>query len=555
MSKYILLFIFTVSIAQAQWPSSPDTNLLVSRVPNETTSSPAVINDGNNGAIITWLDNRKGKPSIFAQRVDANGALLWDSLDVEITADSAHAVDYSIMSDGLGGAFLLWTKVKSPWWDIYAQKIDGNGQKVWGDTGIVICNASFSQRDVVLTSDEQGGFIVSWMDYRSSTYADIYAQRVDADGNILWTTNGKKLHSNIQEESRPKIIADGFGGAIIIWQSSAVNSVYLYAQKINKDGLIRWGADGLRVSTEHGKVSPYNLVTDNNGGAIISCVKRIVNNGHHHIALQRIDSSGAKVWSDTSDIIINNAWGIHDRTSMLSDGNGGAYLAWADNRIAGFNIYMQHIKADSTSSWTQNGILISDEKTYIPTPHLSPAPNNTVYVAWEDTRTFDNYLWTQRVNPDSTIQWQQEGVATARDVHNYSFHKTMTTDDGHMIMVYTDQSQVYAKRISAAGNLGSPTSIGEVKSNQIRTFKLHQNFPNPFNPVTIIKYELISKGEIKLSVYDLIGRRIKTLVNRKQPAGQYEVAFDASEMASGIYFYTLRANNQLIQTRKMVLMK
>jgi parallel beta-helix repeat protein len=85
-------------------------------------------------------------------------------------------------------------------------------------------------------------------------------------------------------------------------------------------------------------------------------------------------------------------------------------------------------------------------------------------------------------------------------------------------------------------------------------YTLYQNYPNPFNPVTTIKYDLPNTSEVTLIIYDILGRKIKELVNTKQQAGRYEVQFDASNLASGVYIYQLIAENY-IQSRKMILLK
>jgi hypothetical protein len=83
---------------------------------------------------------------------------------------------------------------------------------------------------------------------------------------------------------------------------------------------------------------------------------------------------------------------------------------------------------------------------------------------------------------------------------------------------------------------------------------LQQNFPNPFNPTTTIRYSLPQSGPVTLAVYDLLGRQVTTLVDGVQPAGAHTVTLDAGQWASGLYFYTLQANGQR-QTRRMVLVK
>jgi hypothetical protein len=85
-------------------------------------------------------------------------------------------------------------------------------------------------------------------------------------------------------------------------------------------------------------------------------------------------------------------------------------------------------------------------------------------------------------------------------------------------------------------------------------YYLEQNFPNPFNPSTKIKYSLPDVGLVSLKVYDVLGNEIAALVNEEKPAGNYEVHFNASSLASGIYFYTLQAGT-FIETKKMILLK
>ena len=90
-------------------------------------------------------------------------------------------------------------------------------------------------------------------------------------------------------------------------------------------------------------------------------------------------------------------------------------------------------------------------------------------------------------------------------------------------------------------------------------FSLSQNYPNPFNPFTKITYNIPSlQGNhvfnVSLKVYDLMGKEIRTLVNQKQSAGTYEINFDGSNYASGIYFYTL-TTDYYKETKKMILIK
>ncbi|RPI12564.1 MAG: T9SS C-terminal target domain-containing protein [Ignavibacteriae bacterium] len=101
---------------------------------------------------------------------------------------------------------------------------------------------------------------------------------------------------------------------------------------------------------------------------------------------------------------------------------------------------------------------------------------------------------------------------------------------------------------------GQPLGITNNNTGIPESYALHQNYPNPFNPATIINYQLAKSNDVKLVVYDVMGKEIAVLVNQKQNAGTYEVEWDASNYPSGIYFYTIQAGDYK-QTRKMVLLK
>lgn len=87
-----------------------------------------------------------------------------------------------------------------------------------------------------------------------------------------------------------------------------------------------------------------------------------------------------------------------------------------------------------------------------------------------------------------------------------------------------------------------------------RVFALHQNYPNPFNPSTTITYELPKSSEVRLSVYDVLGREVSVLVNERRDAGVHEVKFDGSNLASGVYFYRMQAED-FVQSRKLIFLK
>ncbi len=100
----------------------------------------------------------------------------------------------------------------------------------------------------------------------------------------------------------------------------------------------------------------------------------------------------------------------------------------------------------------------------------------------------------------------------------------------------------------------NPTDVNETASAVPTNYELEQNFPNPFNPTTNIRYSLVKTTQVTLKVYDILGRQIQTLVNKVQAPGQYTVLFNAQGLTSGIYFYQLNAAG-FTSTKKLILLK
>ncbi len=100
----------------------------------------------------------------------------------------------------------------------------------------------------------------------------------------------------------------------------------------------------------------------------------------------------------------------------------------------------------------------------------------------------------------------------------------------------------------------TPATAVESRPDEPVTFSLGQNYPNPFNPTTVIRFGVRSSGLVSLKVYDLLGRLVKTLVNKNESPGNYEVTFNGNGLASGVYLYRLEAGS-FTRTREMLLLK
>jgi hypothetical protein len=133
--------------------------------------------------------------------------------------------------------------------------------------------------------------------------------------------------------------------------------------------------------------------------------------------------------------------------------------------------------------------------------------------------------------------------------------------DGENDVLYEDVGTIHYSKQEMLGHPSSPvvlelSAAGEAPEllDLPEVFKLYANYPNPFNPTTTIAYDLPDAGNVRLIVYDVLGREVTRLVDNEQRAGRYKVVFDATTLASGFYVYRLEAND-FSEVHKMILVK
>jgi flagellar hook capping protein FlgD len=305
---------------------------------------PTIASDGAGGAIVTW-----GNPGIFAQWVDAAGAPQWTPGGV-VLCTSGNAAFPTIVSDGAGGAIVTWMDYRGGSYDIYTQRVNG-GVAQWTLDGVALCTEVDNQLYPTIASDGAGGAIVTWSDWRNTAKtagADIFAQRVDAAGAPQWAGDGVPLCTAEQLQYGPTIAADGAGGAIVTWQDNRTGSIsvgnyHVYVQRVSAAGSAQWTADGVALSNNvHLQHVTPTIASDGAGGAIVTWTSGPGGPGSYSIHAQRVDADGAPQWTVGGVALCTGE--SASLPMIVSDGAGGAIVAWQDNRVGLYSdIYAQHV--------------------------------------------------------------------------------------------------------------------------------------------------------------------------------------------------------------------
>ena len=174
----------------------------------------------------------------------------WVPDGTAVASGTGDQYDHQRVEAGAGNAIVTWVDSRGADRDIYVQKVSPEGVALWTANGMAICTATGDQYSPMIATDGAGGAIVTWWDRRGGSNPDIYAQRVDTDGNVMWTADGVAICTDSDHQSGPSIAADGSGGAVIAWRDERGASRDIYAQRVNASGAVQWTVDGVALCTQ-----------------------------------------------------------------------------------------------------------------------------------------------------------------------------------------------------------------------------------------------------------------------------------------------------------------
>ena len=301
----------------------------------------------------------------------------------------------------------------------------------------------------------------------------ILAKGMGASGVIINNTQG------VAAQEFPNVIADGAGNIIVAWHDYKSGAAALYAQSFDSNGAARWSpAAGVPICTVTNFIGSMiafdanslliHMVSDGAGGVIIAWNDYRSDGTTPHLYAQRINGSGVVQWSANGKLVCDAANG-QGLNSMVSDGAGGALLAWTDQRnfVNGSDIYAQRIDSGGASLWALNGVKIFDNVTTVAGgnhPLIVSDGSGGAIITWDDYRTGAPYygIYAQRVNAAGAVQWAANGVAVSALGSSTSINPKIVSDNlGGAIIAYWDERQnpgafqygVYAQRIDGSGSV------------------------------------------------------------------------------------------------------
>jgi hypothetical protein len=530
-------------VAYASWATNGNQASLT--IKNQVNAQ--MISDGSGGTFVVWQDFRTDTlGDVYAQRFDMSGARLWGASGVAICT-VADAQELPVLcSNGQGGIIVAWQDRRTLTYDIYAQALDGNGTLLWlPSTGVPICTASANQVLEVIASDGSGGAIIAWRDLSLPLNANLFAQRVNGAGGTQWTPNGVSVCAAAGQQTDLRILPDGIGGAFLVWRDPRNGNFNndIYAQSMDPAGNPRWAADGVPVaSAVLDQVEP-SISTDGKFGLLVAW-QDVRNGTDSDVFVQRIKPDGTPRWTVNGvQLCDQDSSQVHPL--VASDGIAGAIVAWTDSRVSSRNtdIYAQRVDSTGAVAWAVNGIGVCTADSAQFTGTIVPDKSGGVILGWDDERgaANDEDIYVQALTRNGAIRWAANGVRIATGAGTRHITTSAADGFGGALFGWEDKRSgfydVYAYRISPVGT-GVEPSVPAAKAG------LLSPRPNPFNPHTAIEFALDQPSRFRLAIHDVQGRLVRVLAEGTAPAGNRSVAWDGSRAdgtpcASGAYFAVL----------------
>ncbi|MBN3033064.1 MAG: hypothetical protein JW873_03105 [Candidatus Saganbacteria bacterium] len=435
------------------------------------------LSDGNLGLV--WEDGRNGYTNIFAQKLDRSGTRLW--ADVKLQAGGKPNIygnqnNPAVIDDGAGGVIVAWQGYCNGSADIFAQHVSAAGAVLWGQAGIAVCNAPAGQFAPRLASDGAGGAIIAWHDYRSGAGEDVYAQRIDKNGQAIWASNGVPVCTLPGTQWYPRIASDEAGGAVIVWTDGRVSSSdnNIYGQRLNAAGKPLWDKDGLAVcSAPQNQEKPVILASDK-GSVIVAWQDSRA--GNLDIYAQKLGGNGKPLWNKDGVAAVIAPYAQED-PQLADDGGGGAVVVWADDREENPAIYAQKISADGTVQWEDTGRQLAKAPGRQESPCVVKLQSPNWLVVWQDSRKGFPLIYGQKISHTGINMWPEAGLPLAPGNKAQERPALALAGEDQAVAVWQDRRNgeydIYGQKISGDGIQGWEEE-GKVLANATGSV-LHQN--------------------------------------------------------------------------------
>jgi photosystem II stability/assembly factor-like uncharacterized protein len=336
------------------------------------------------------------------------------------------------------------------------------------------------------------------------------------------------------------------------WVFSAFNDLTIHALTVSGDSVYAGSVNGVFLSTNNG--SNWSLTQQNTMQITSLATNGSYLFGGNNSGVYRSSNKGVN-WNTTS---LSNC-----TVYALTISGNTLFVSFADNVM--YNPFLYR-STNNGANWTDcssglpndlvTAILISGNTIFAGCSYgvYKSTDNGTT---WTQTAMTSGYINCLAAFGNNLLTGKSYGVyLTTNNGSNWTEFNQGFSGQPTVNSLLISNNYIYAGIYGGVWRrpLSDITGINNISTETPSNYSLSQNYPNPFNPITNVKFSIVNSEEVKLVVYDIMGKEVQTLVNESLQPGTYEASFDGTMLNSGVYFYELRSGN-FRQTKRMILMK
>lgn len=456
----------------------------------------------------------------------------WQQPDIRLT----NSAGFSTNSDlATSGSFLhaVWQDTRVGGNKIFYKRSTNEGLTWEADIQLTNLNGTLP------TISATGSSVhIVWYDNRSGDY-EIYYKR-STDGGNTWEPDVRLTNSS-GVSSYPIIRAEGLAVNVIWTDIRSGGSGIYYKRSI--DGGNSWTADTLLTDTT-GTTSLVSLTS--NGLNIHIAWSDYRNAGDYEIYYKRSTNGGISWGADTR---LTNELRISESPSITCN-SSAVHISWIDLRDSNINAEVYYKRStDNGNSWSPDTRLTVYAYAGNPSILLS---GTIVHVIWGVLPSGSEIHYKRSTNNGNN--WETSTQISSSFSGAYYPNIAVTGSKAHILWHDVRNGSTNSELYYDFNPTGNTIGVTNISTEIPNAYLLSQNYPNPFNPSTNIKFALPVSGIVKLTLFDMLGREIETLVNGNLSAGTYNTDWNASNHSSGVYFYKL-ITGDFFETKKMILIK
>jgi len=471
------------------------TYLLISNAANYQ-NNPTVDFDGVN-YLVVWNDNRNDLYSdssgwdLYGTRITPSGASL-DSVGIPVAINIRHQMSPSLAFDGVNYLVAYSSEADYYHYDLYGVRVSPSGIVL--DSIMIPIAVGAGWKENLNLAYGGPNFLCLWEDNRNGNW-DIFGSRITPAGTVL-DSSGLRICFNTNTQKYPAITF-GDTNFYALWQDNRTGVYNIFGTRINTSGIVL-DTDGIAITNLSRNQTKPVVAFD---GVNYLAVWQGFRNDTCDICAARINQAGRLI--DTSAIVVCGITGRQEAPTVTFDGTNYVII-WQNSPFGSYQCDLYGAKV-SPAGIVIDSFIVSSQTGLQIQPNLIHGPADQVLVVYTG--------WTDSINHHS------------------------------------------AKTMRIWGKLYPPYGIAEGQQFKVGSDRINIDlFPNPMNNTAYLHYNLIQDTHVKTSVYDVTGRLVKGIVNKKQKEGDYRMVLDLSDLSQGIYF--LRSDfNSDTTIKKIILIK